>query len=118
MPERVKCFFSAHVIEHLPNPNLIWEVASHVLADDGIIVCFCPNGDPARESIQGVRLYDHIWGKVHPMLITPRFVRSMSARSGFRAYVYSRPYRLDQISNGESPTEIIGDELCLIARRA
>jgi cyclopropane fatty-acyl-phospholipid synthase-like methyltransferase len=117
MPERVKCLFSAHVIEHLPNPNVIWEVATKVLTNDGIIVCFCPNGEPARESVKGPESYDKAWGKVHPMLITPKFLQNMSARFGFRAHLYSSPYRADRISDGSIEAEVTGDELCLVARR-
>jgi len=66
MPERVKCFFAAHVIEHLTNPSLIWEVASKVLSENGLIVSFCPNGEPAREGLVGLQSYDHTWGKSTP----------------------------------------------------
>jgi len=118
LSERVKCLFSAHVIEHLPNPNLIWEAAATVLAEDGIIVCFCPNGEPTRESLMGVRQYHQLWGKVHPLVITPRFFHSNSARYRFRSFVYSSPYRVDQVTNGTVDSETTGDELCLIARRA
>jgi cyclopropane fatty-acyl-phospholipid synthase-like methyltransferase len=117
MPERVKCCFSAHVIEHLPNPNLIWEVADKVLTANGIIVCFCPNGEPARESLVGVRQYDHIWGKVHPMLITPKYLHRASARYGFRSCLYSSPYDLNGIFSGRNESEVTGEELCLIAKR-
>jgi len=95
MPERVKCLFSAHVIEHLPNPNLIWEVASKVLTKDGIIVCFCPNGAPARESLIGASAYDGEWGKVHPMFITPKYLQSI--HSGFRSYVCCSPYTINEM---------------------
>ena len=117
LPERVKCLFSAHVIEHLPNPNLIWEVAIKVLAEGGIIVSFCPNGEPARESLLGVRQYDRIWGNVHPILITPKYLHSTAARYGFRAYLYSSPYTTAEISNHKTDEELAGNELCMIAER-
>lgn len=40
---RLKCVFSAHVIEHLADPNLVWNVGTTTLEDGGLIVCFCPN---------------------------------------------------------------------------
>jgi transcription elongation factor Elf1 len=116
MPEKVKCLFSAHVIEHLSNPNLIWEVARKVLSTNGMIVCFCPNGEPARESLLGLRKYDFMWGKVHPMLITPRYLQSTSARYGYRSGVYSSPYDENDISNSRGESQFTGDELCLIAK--
>jgi hypothetical protein len=116
--EKVKCLFSAHVIEHLPNPNLLFEIADKVLTADGFMVCFCPNGEPARESLVGVRQYDYFWGKVHPMLITPKFLHSTSARFGFRSLVYSSPYDINDISNERTEIEVTGVEICLIARKA
>lgn len=117
LPGRVKCLFSSRAIEHLPDPNAIWEAAQKTLTSDGIIVCFCPNGEPARESVLGVPLYDRSWGKVHPSLITPKFLETTSARHGFRAAVHSSPYRLDEVANGSRGSNVTGDELCLIARR-
>jgi hypothetical protein len=118
MPEPVKCMLSSHVIEHLPRPDLIWEVASRVLTDDGLIVCFCPNGAAARESFLGAHKYDTEWGKVHPLVITPRFLKIRSAFHGYSACTYSTPYSLDDMahykSEGDDPT---GNELCMVARR-
>jgi 2-polyprenyl-3-methyl-5-hydroxy-6-metoxy-1,4-benzoquinol methylase len=119
LPERVKCLFSAHVIEHLPNPEIMWEAADQVLTDDGLIVCFCPNGDPAREAFMGVRGYDNTWGKVHPLFVTPRFLTSVSARLGWFAKIYSGPYASSTIAaGGLIEGQVTGDELCMVARRA
>lgn len=115
--EPVKCLFSAHVIEHLPNPNLIWEVAQKVLTGNGFVVCFCPNGEPARELTLGVGRYDLAWGKVHPMLITPRYIQNICASYGFEARLYSSPYNMSEISNWKASDQITGDELCVVARR-
>jgi hypothetical protein len=114
---RVKCLFSSHVIEHLPNPGLMWDVADKILADDGLIVCFCPNGEPAREALVSAGRYDTFWGKVHPILITPEFLQKMSARHGWQAQVYSTPFEPDRIGAGLQAGTITGEELCLIARR-
>src|SRR5205807_2594130 len=47
--EKVDCFFAAHVIEHLPNPRDLWEIARGVLKPSGKVVLFLPNGEPSRE---------------------------------------------------------------------
>jgi Methyltransferase domain len=117
LAQPVQCMFSAHVIEHLPDPELIWKVADRVLTDDGVIVCFCPNGEPAREELVGSRQYHHMWGKVHPVLITPGFLRSVSTRHGWTAAIYSNPYQPGRIINGQTEDIPTGDELCMIARR-
>src|ERR1700719_3792209 len=49
----VNCMFSAHVIEHLPDPNILWNTADLVLAQDGCVVFFTPNGDPEYECVAG-----------------------------------------------------------------
>jgi len=119
LEDRVKCLFSSHVIEHLPNPALLWEIAGKVLTDDGLIVCFCPNGEPAREAIVSVGRYDQLWGKVHPLLITPEFLRNMSTRHGWSAQVYSASFASNTIAAGRLiEGQLTGDELCMVARRA
>ncbi len=118
LPERVRCMFSSHVIEHLARPDLIWEIASTVLTEDGVIVSFCPNGAPAREFVAGRRRYDSLWGKVHPLMITPRFLKARSASHGYSACAYSTPYSLDDIAQSKSEGEdLTGDELCMVAKR-
>jgi predicted SAM-dependent methyltransferase len=117
LPQRVRCMFSSHVIEHLPNPNIIWEIANEVLTPDGVILCFCPNGDPGRESRIGAKQYHRTWGKVHPLLISPRFLRNASKRHGFSSKIYSTPYRLDMMRERVEAQTIVGDELCMVASR-
>lgn len=119
---RVDCLFTAHVIEHLPNPTLIWSVANRVLKRDGVIVCFCPNGNPALESSRGRRYYGHLWGKHHPMVIAPRFMLHTSARFGFESRVLSTPYASPYSLSSEIPNECGSgpedEELCMIACRS
>jgi 2-polyprenyl-3-methyl-5-hydroxy-6-metoxy-1,4-benzoquinol methylase len=117
LPQRVRCMFSSHVIEHLPNPNVIWEVANEVLTLDGVILCFCPNGDPGRELRVGTKQYHQTWGKVHPLLISPKFLRNTSERHGFSSNIYSTPYRLDMMRHRVDAQAIVGDELCMVASR-
>lgn len=67
----IDCLFSSHVIEHLPDPAMLLSEARRLLVPGGYFVCFCPNGDPARRD----KGYHKGWGKVHPLLITPDFMR-------------------------------------------
>jgi SAM-dependent methyltransferase len=88
----IDCFFSAHVIEHLPNPNILFDEAVKVLAPGGLIVCYCPNGAEEREQREGLKAYDQNWGKVHPLMITPSFMKSEARKRGFASCnVYSTP---------------------------
>jgi 2-polyprenyl-3-methyl-5-hydroxy-6-metoxy-1,4-benzoquinol methylase len=76
----IDCFFSAHVIEHLPDPNVLFREAASLLRRGGVFVCFCPNGNPDREREDTT--YHQIWGEVHPLYITPDFMRWACAKHG------------------------------------
>ena len=114
---RLKCVFSAHVIEHLADPNLLWNVGTTTLEDGGLIVCFCPNGDPLMEGIYGASRYHQLWGKVHPLLVTSNFLQKSSKKHGYRSRVYRSPYKLTAIAANGADDNSYGDELCLIAAR-
>jgi 2-polyprenyl-3-methyl-5-hydroxy-6-metoxy-1,4-benzoquinol methylase len=109
IPVKADCLFSAHVIEHLLDPNEIFETARRVLKPGGLIVCFCPNGNPDMEQRWGIRRYDQLWGKVHPLMITPGFLQAACQRHGFAAELYTSPYTPGR-------RNLQGDELCLVAR--
>ena len=99
----IDCFFSAHVIEHLPDPNIVFVEAAKLLAPGGYFVCYCPNGNPDRERIDAS--YHKIWGKVHPLLITPNFMRWACERHGFVLLESTRE-------------DLIKDDLLTVARKA
>jgi len=91
----IDCFFSAHVIEHLPNPNILFDEAVKLLAPGGVIICCCPNGAAERQQREGLKAYDQNWGKVHPLMITPGFIKSEARKRGFSSCnVYSSPVDL------------------------
>lgn len=114
LPRKVDCFFSAHVIEHLPTPNLFWDAALATLVPRGLIVCTCPNGNPHREHLVGFD-YHSLWGKVHPLYITPDYVQEAGKRRNFRVRAYSSPYDLSQIAARRQPADVAGDELLFVA---
>lgn len=114
---KVDCFFSAHVIEHLPNPCLLWETANSVLKPDGKVVLLMPNGDPSRERVVGRKMYHQLWGQVHPLLFTSLSLSNIANRFGFIGFSYSSPFNLEMISNYASENNLIGDELLFIAHR-
>jgi SAM-dependent methyltransferase len=66
------CFFSAHVLEHVPSPQEVFDLASRLLRPGGIFVSFTPNGSlPCRQAMQG---WDQLWGGAHPNFIDDRFL--------------------------------------------
>jgi 2-polyprenyl-3-methyl-5-hydroxy-6-metoxy-1,4-benzoquinol methylase len=88
----IDCFFSSHVIEHLPNPNILFDEAEKLLAPGGMMVCCCPNGAEERQRSEGIKPYDQNWGKVHPLMVTPGFMKNEARKRGFASCnVYSSP---------------------------
>jgi SAM-dependent methyltransferase len=68
------CFFSAHVIEHVPAPAKIFEYARKLLRTGGLFVAFTPNGS----EIHRIRseYWMRGWGQVHPNLIDEVFLNA------------------------------------------
>lgn len=81
------CFFSAHVIEHLPVPARAFVYARQLLVDGGLFVSFTPNGSRNHRAVS--RNWSRLWGEVHPNFIDDKF------------FDYS--FRLSPRSVGSSP---------------
>jgi SAM-dependent methyltransferase len=114
LPEKADCFFAAHVIEHLTNPRVLWEMALDVNKPAGKVVFFLPNGEPSRELLH--RGYHQLWGQVHPLLLSPLALVRMGELYGFNVRCYSSPYNMQEIAK-EAPGELAGDELLVLASR-
>jgi 2-polyprenyl-3-methyl-5-hydroxy-6-metoxy-1,4-benzoquinol methylase len=112
----VDCLFAAHVIEHLPRPSELWELASAAVSETGVVVLFMPNGEMSRADANP-QAYHKQWGQVHPLLLTAAALSNMARCYGFAGTAYSSPYDLERMRRGEEGT-LEGDELCFVARRA
>ncbi len=97
----VDCLFSSHVIEHLPDPGILMAEARKLLAPGGYFISFCPNGNPERRD----RNYHRYWNKVHPLLITPEFMRWAIRKNGLTEC---------EIAAGDN---MVGPELLAVARK-
>ena len=60
----VDVFFSAHVLEHVPSPSRIIDLARRVLRPGGLFVAFFPNGSEQFRSVSPI--WSKLWGEVHP----------------------------------------------------
>jgi hypothetical protein len=107
----IDCFFTSHVIEHLQDPSSVFVEARSVLRKGGLLVSYCPNGNPAREQALGTERYDLIWPRVHPMVITPTFMKYASATHGFSCEMHSSPYLP---SEKDTYDDLLGPELLYI----
>ncbi|MEX0853093.1 MAG: class I SAM-dependent methyltransferase [Bauldia sp.] len=73
------CFFSAHVLEHVPTPQHAFAFALNLLKPGGIFVSFTPNGsDPCRKALPA---WSRLWGEVHPTFIDNIFLDRSFANS-------------------------------------
>jgi SAM-dependent methyltransferase len=113
LPMPVDCLFSAHVIEHLTSPNILWEVARRVVKPGGLAVFFTPNGEPSLARTNPN--YHRWWGKAHPLMLNADCLQTGAAKYGFSAVPYSSPYDFATIrSRARGPLQ--GNELLVIAR--
>ena len=74
------CFFSAHVLEHVPSPSKVIELAWHCLKDGGAFVAFTPNGCDAFRKYNP-RSWSNMWGEVHPNYLDDVFYEIHFANS-------------------------------------
>jgi hypothetical protein len=106
------CFFSAHVLEHVPSPAQSFSYAMSLLKLDGLFVSFTPNGSDARRAI--TPNWSSEWGEVHPNYIddlffdksfklTPRVVGSSPVNNASvpSAAEKSELKRIDKVDRGE-----------------
>jgi len=112
----IDCFFSAHVIEHLTDPTRLFDEARQTLRPGGLFFCYCPNGALEREE-KHCSDYHRNWGKVHPLMITPAFMKREMERHGFtRCALFSSPVdsaAVKALTDGK----LDGAELLVIARK-
>lgn len=67
------CFFSAHVLEHLPSPAQSFAYAMRLLKVGGVFVSFTPNGSQ-RYRVAAPDDWNKLWGDVHPNFIDDVFL--------------------------------------------
>jgi len=67
-----RCFFSAHVLEHVPAVSKVIDLAKQHLAPGGLFIAFTPNGSrPFRARFP--KAFRNGWGRVHPNYLTDEF---------------------------------------------
>lgn len=66
------CFFSAHVLEHVPSPAQSFDYAMRLLKLGGILVSFTPNGSAGFRAVSSD--WSKLWGEVHPNFIDDVFL--------------------------------------------
>jgi len=66
------CFFSAHVLEHVPAPAQVLKFALRLLKTGGLFVSFTPNGSAEAKAVSPN--WSKVWGEVHPNFLDDQFL--------------------------------------------
>src|SRR5262249_24072935 len=74
------CFFTAHVLEHVPAPSKVIDLAWRCLKDGGAFVAFTPNGNDAFRTFNP-QSWRRMWGGVHPNYLDDVFYEQHFQRS-------------------------------------
>ncbi|WP_434624216.1 class I SAM-dependent methyltransferase [Azospirillum sp. B2RO_4] len=110
------CFFSSHVLEHVPSPSKVFHYANKLLKAGGLFLSFTPNGSFEHRAASDT--WSSLWGEVHPNFIDPLFLdRSFSAspRSIASSPISEMTLPAEPIMTQIGPLD--GDELVFCARK-
>ena len=97
-PAQFDCFFSAHVLEHVPSPAQSFDYAIRLLKPDGIFVSFTPNGSEGFRAVSPD--WSKLWGEVHPNFIDDVFLDLSFRRS-------PRTIGSSPVTNASIPNEVV-----------
>lgn len=102
------CFFSAHVLEHVPSPTRIVELAKLALRPGGLFVALTPNGSEAFRKVDphGWHLS---WGQSHPCLLDDKFYRH--SFSACDLYFDTSPANLEALTRFARGDKVVAPEL-------
>jgi len=112
-------FFSSHVLEHVPSPKNVIELALSVVKPGGVFIAFTPNGAAPHRAKEPAK-WQKLWGLVHPNFLDDQYYRLQ-----FAAYPYllaSDPYDLNAIKSWDASKQrqrvldLSGPELLCIVR--
>ena len=112
--------FSAHVLEHLPDPKKFLDFGLKILKQNGVLVIFTPNGSFERKK-KDFYNWNKAWGLIHPNLLDERFYMKIFFK---QKYFITTKFEKDLylfkkfMTNNESLCGTIdGDELLIIVKK-
>ena len=113
--------FSCHVLEHVPSPQIAFDLAKSVLKPGGLFVAFTPNGSDASR-VSYPDNYNHSWGRLHPLYLNAEFYQQHFKSHSWllTSANYGEPYKLDVLrswhGNSQLLDDVSGRELLAIVR--
>ena len=109
-------FFSYHVIEHVPTPQQVINLAKSLTQAGGLFIAFTPNGSRQRLKRSPASFRSH-WGYLHPNMLDDEFYEA--ALENCPTLFASSPYDLKSIGAWTRSTDLkldlAGDELLVAA---
>jgi 2-polyprenyl-3-methyl-5-hydroxy-6-metoxy-1,4-benzoquinol methylase len=112
------CFFSAHVLEHIPAPQCAFRYAHQLLKMGGIFVSFTPNGSVACQKAEPSS-WGKLWGEVHPNFIDDLFLdQSFGNSPRIFGSTPIESARLPARVEARRVNQLSGTELFFAARKA
>ncbi len=75
-------FFSAHVLEHLPEPKKTLDFALNIIKKGSYLLIFTPNGSLERKNKDFYR-WNKAWGLIHPNLIDEQFYKNIFSKQKY-----------------------------------
>ncbi len=122
-PGSFDCFFSAHVLEHVPSPSAVIAAAFALLKPGGLFVSCFPNGSAAYRA-SNPAAWQALWGEVHPNFLDDSYMADvlagMPAVAGISPVAVT-PQVLAHLAGGTPELlrlgELTGYELLVAARK-
>jgi 2-polyprenyl-3-methyl-5-hydroxy-6-metoxy-1,4-benzoquinol methylase len=115
-PGSFDVIFCNHVLEHLPTPRVAFEVFDRLLAAEGTLLIFVPNGGGGNATRLGVR-WGPMTGEKHVLTLTAKFFSKAFKKFNLSPIFSSSPYGGAELIPAGPEGILLGDELMVIARR-
>jgi SAM-dependent methyltransferase len=120
VPETIDVFFSAHVLEHLPDPLEVMHAVSRHMSEDGLFYICVPNIHSKVARDYGVRNQDKDTSYSFPMHLnyfTPKSMFYMLRYSGLEPFVVNTRSLFEDGASDEDCSQLLGFELFMLAGR-
>jgi 2-polyprenyl-3-methyl-5-hydroxy-6-metoxy-1,4-benzoquinol methylase len=100
-------FFSAHVLEHVPDLRSTLEFARTITKPGGLFVAFTPNGSQSYRK-SNWPLFHKAWGLVHPNFLQDAFYKHVFKDNPY-LIASELPYPLERIASWNCLEQIVCD---------
>jgi transcription elongation factor Elf1 len=101
-------FFSAHVLEHVPDLQSTIRFARGITRQGGLFVAFTPNGSEAYRK-QNWALFHKTWGLVHPNFLQDAFYQHVFKDDPYLIASAPPTYPLERLASWNRQEQIICD---------